>query len=369
MENLARNAGPNLMQTGPVSWPLRVDVLARLILAILATFTSIGIALLSGWQRGGDVTEKIACIALGMVAVFGVHLLPALTRGKPLAVRAMGTGLCAASIVVVLYGQAEFFLLAEQHAGMRRMATTPIESLPEVQVAPPTRSLMTIAHDKEVVREALAEIDAHRCNSSCPWLQVRHDRLVAKLDTLEVEAHETKRDEDARDLQAAMADRAAQIRDSQLDDPVTERLSDATGLGEAPLDLLLALMCAGVLDFTGSFCWYLMLGTSGTDVVVGATPVAPLPEAGSHAAVTASSEPIATPNEIMTGATGDRLTQLMHDVAAGRVRPTVDAIRMHFNCSQKAANQLRRQFHALSEALQPAVPGLRIAIQADGSKN
>jgi hypothetical protein len=354
MENVVRNTGPDLMPAGPVSWSLHVDVLARLMLAILATFTSIGIALLSGWQRGGDLTEKIACIALGMVAVFAVHLLPALTRGKSLAVRAMATGLCAASVVVVLYGQAEFFLLAGQHAGMRRMATTPIQSLPGVPVATSTRSLMIIAHDEEAVREALAVIAAHRCDSGCPWWQVRHDRLLAKLDTLEAEAHEAKRDEDARDRQAAMAYRAARMRDSQLDDPVTARLSAATGLSESALDLLLALLCTGVLDFTGSFCWYLVLSASRMSVVVGTTPVAPLPETGSHAAVTASSEPVTAPDEIMTGATDDRLTQLMHDVAAGRVRPTVEAIRTHFRCSQKDANQLRRQFHTLREALQPA---------------
>ncbi|MGI0504868.1 hypothetical protein ABY44_17555 [Burkholderia sp. ZZQ-2] len=47
-----------------------------------------------------------------------------------------------------------------------------------------------------------------------------------------------------------------------------------------------------------------------------------------------------------------RLLQLVDDVANGKVRPTVDGIREHFNCAQKTASHLRRRYQALCDATQ-----------------
>ena len=136
------------MQAGGLSpaWRhLRADTLACLALALLATLTSVGIAVFSGWQRGSGLSEKIVYISLGVVAVFGGHLLPALARGKALAGRSGATALCLA---VVLYGQADFFLFAQQHAGARRAtAVPPALPLPATAVEA-TRNLTAIAQDQ-----------------------------------------------------------------------------------------------------------------------------------------------------------------------------------------------------------------------------
>lgn len=330
------------------------NMAALLMLAILATATSLGIAVLSGWQRGSTLNEQVASVALTVVAVLGAHLLPALGRGRPRIVRHAAVALCMASCMVVLYGQAEFFLLAQQHAGTRRADAIGQTAFPSIPTALATNRLTSIAQDEEKVRDALAGIEARRCDRNCPSLHWRHDLLSAKLNTLMTEAGEVRREEDEHDRQVMLADRAARMRDSLRDDPVTARLSAVTGLDAENLNLLLALVCAAVLDVTGSFSWYLAFEPGRVSAVVEADSVASQGESSRGAPVEASPELVANIVGIASDVADDRLTQLMHDVAAGKVRPTVEAIRTHFRCSQKDANQLRRQFHVLREALQPA---------------
>jgi hypothetical protein len=330
---------------------------ACLALAFLTTLTSVGIAVMSGWQRGGDFAEKIVCIALGVVVVFGAHLLPAFARGQSAVVRVGATALCMSSFVVVLYGQAEFFLFAQQHAGSRRVDTAGQPSLARIPAAPSTNSLTTIAQEEEQVRDAMASIGVHRCDHGCSWLHMRYELLSAKLNTLMTEAGEMKRQQDEHDRQVMLADRAAQIRDSLRDDPVTARLSAVTGVDAAKLNLLLALVCAAVLDLTGSFGWYLAFEPSRASAVVKADSVASLEDSSRDEPASSRPEPVVDTNGVVTETTVDRQAQLVHDVAAGKLRPTVEGIRAHFRCSQKEAIQLRRRFHALREALQLAAQG------------
>lgn len=345
----------------PVTQPItslptwrRANMAASLMLAILATATSLGISVLSGWQRGGTLNEQVASVALAVVAVLGAHLLPALGRGMPRIVHRAAVVLCMASCMVVLYGQVEFFLLAQRHAGSRRADATGQPASPPILAMPATNRLTSIAQEEETIRDAMAGIEARRCDRNCPSLHWRHELLSAKLSTLTTEADEVKRQEGEHDRQVMLADRAARMRDSLRNDPATARLSAVTGLDAENLNLLLALVCAAVLDFTGSFSWYLAFEPGRISAVAETGSVVSQGEPSRDEPVHASPELVADTGGIATEATDDRLTQLMHDVAAGKVRPTVEAIRTHFRCSQKDANQLRRQFHALREALQPA---------------
>ncbi|HDR9076382.1 TPA: hypothetical protein QDA97_005203 [Burkholderia vietnamiensis] len=357
----SRDIGQTAMQAdGPAPVPShpRVDKLVCLALALLATVTSIGIAVLSGWQRGSGLAEKIVCIALGVMAVFGLHLLPALARGKALALRGVARALCVASFAVVLYGQAEFFLFAQQHAGTRRAAAVPPAALLPGTAVTATRNLTAIAQDQETVRDDLAKINARRCDTGCAWLHMRHDVLAAKLDSLTTEAREARRQEDERDRLAMMADRADRLRDSLRDDPVTARLSVVMGVDQAKLDLLLALFCACVLDGLGSLCWYLIAARSRADAVADIESVAMTDDTSRLELAPVIEEPIRATDRHATDDADERLAQLVRAVAAGELRPTVDGIRQYFRCSQKDAIRLRRQYQAL-----------RVAIQADGSKN
>lgn len=323
-----------------------------LLLALLATLTSLAIAALSGLERGGALPEQIGNIALAVAAVLAAHLLPALCRTRPLAVRSAATCMWAVSIVVVLYGQMTFFLLAQQHAGdLRAKAVSETPPILPVVVSP-TRSLTAISQDQQKVRTQLAANNARRCDGDCPTQRMRREVLTAKLDALTTEADEVKRHQAKDDRQAALADRATRLRDSLHDDPVTARLSAVTGLDEQKLNLLLALVCAGVLDCMGSLCWWLAFDSSRTAVTPGMTGVV-LPDDPSRRdlvppepdATTDADVPVANDSDV-------QLAQLVRGVSAGKLRPTVDGIRTYFRCGQTTANQLRREYHALRLALQ-----------------
>lgn len=45
-------------------------------LAIAATGTAITLSVLSGWQRGGSIPERLVWVAIGIVLVASAHLLP-----------------------------------------------------------------------------------------------------------------------------------------------------------------------------------------------------------------------------------------------------------------------------------------------------
>lgn len=310
-------------------------------LALLATLTSLSIAAVSGWQRGGALAEQLGNVAFTVAAVLSVHLLPALSRAKPLAVRCGAACMWVVSLVVVFYGQMTFFLLAQQHAGDQRAQAMP--SIPVVAL--PMRSLTAIGQDQEKVRTLLATNDARQCDRDCRTQRMRHDVLSAKLDALTTEADEVKRYRGQDDRQAALAD-------SLHEDPVTARLSPLIGVDEQKLNLLLSLVCAGVLDCMGSLCWWLVFDSSRKAVT---TEVAGVVTQGNGSRVVPTNSdlgPTADAEAAVADEFDGRLIQLVRDVAAGELTPTVDGIRKHLRCAQKKANELHREFHALRLALQ-----------------
>lgn len=315
-------------------------VLLSLGLALLTMLTSLGIAAMSGWQRGGALPEQLGNVALAVAAVLSAHLLPALCRAKPLAVRCGAACMWVVSLVVVFYGQMAFFLLAQQHAGDQRAKSMPSNPAPAL----PMRSLTEIGQDQEKVRTLLVANDTRRCDRDCKAQRMRHEILTAKLDALLTEADEVKR-------QQAQDDRRTALADSLQRDPVTARLSGLTGLDEQKLNLLLALVCAGVLDCMGSLCWWLAFDGSRTDVTPGVTGVVPQHDVSRRAQLNPP-EPIGDADVATAGDVDSRLVQLARDVAAGKLIPTVDGIRKHLRCAQKKANELHREFHALRLALQ-----------------
>lgn len=309
-------------------------------LALLTMLTSLGIAAVSGWQRGGALPEQLGNVALAVAAVLSAHLLPALCRAKPLAVRCGAACMWAVSLVVVFYGQMTFFLLAQQHAGDQRAQSMP--STPALAL--PMRSLTVIGQDQEKVRTLLVANDTRHCDHDCKTQRMRHEILTAKLDALSTEANEVKR-------QQAQDDRRTALADSLRGDPVTARLSVLTGLDEQKLNLLLALVCAGVLDCMGSLCWWLAFDGSRTDVTPGVTGVVPQHDVSRRAQLNPTPEPIGDADVATADGIDSRLVQLARDVAAGKLIPTVDGIRKHLRCAQKKANELHREFHALRLAM------------------
>ncbi|WP_423380290.1 hypothetical protein [Burkholderia sp. LMG 32019] len=358
-------------------------------LATLATVTALSLSILAGWQRGGTFPERLIWIATGTVLVTSAHLLPALIRDAPIVVRGMGSLLWGACLVTACYGHAVFFAFAQQHAGEQRATTVQVDSAPS-----PSRNLSAVMAERSAVTAQLATANARYCVGNCATLEGRRVTLAAKVDALNAEADDIRR-------QQVTADRVTAQRDALLADPVTARLAALLGTTTARVDLLTGLAFAAVLEGVACMLWSVALRsplpkplpvvtgvassavtvtpavteptvTTVTDTpnvtepavttvtdAVGMTQPVVMPVTASHEDETVSRNSV-TPSHDRT-TTGhaprddpttplptvdpidDHLSRLVQDVAAGLVRPTVADIRRHLGCSQARAAELRRQ--------------------------
>ena len=318
-------------------------------LAVVATATSLSVAAYSGWERGDTYVERATYTALSVVIASGVHLLPALSQQRPLAVRIALSLVCMAGLAVTLCGQAEFFTLAQQHAGARRADTVPaVASHAPAEIAS-SRSLAAIAADQASARKALAVIDNDEsCHGHCKDLRARRAVLIATLEELNTEANEAKRREVAEDRQAVLDDHAMQLRDELREDPVVMRLAALTGLATSRVGLLFSLVCAGVLDGIGVVAWYLVFAvrrTGDCDSVMSNAPDDIAALTGVTACAVAESTNRALPSNA-DRLLDTRLTQLARAVAGGQVETTVASIRKYLGCAQATASKLRRELLA-----------------------
>ncbi|WP_244914636.1 hypothetical protein [Pandoraea apista] len=275
-------------------------------------------SVLAGWQRGGWLSERLVWVAIGVVLVASAHLLPALCRSAPLAVRGIGALLWLCCMAAASFGHATFFLLSQSHAGDVRVASAPVvTSLVH-------RSLTAVMEDRASVTGQLVQANARRCIGDCTVLRGRRAGLTARLEALDAEAGEVRRYQ-------AIEDKAETRRDAVHRDPVTARLATILGITDATLDLLVGLVFAAVLEGMACLLWWMALSpgkrVSVTEnlSVVTTDPFAP--------------EPLPVVPEPET-----EITKLVRDIQAGIVTPTVSGIRQHLRCSQAKAAALRRQF-------------------------
>ncbi|WP_321933553.1 hypothetical protein [Burkholderia cenocepacia] len=347
------------------------------VLAVGATTTALCLSVLAGWQRGGTLPERLIWIAIGIVLVTSAHLLPALIREMPIAIRDVGSVLWGACLLAACFGHAVFFTLAQQHAGELRAA--PVQT---TSVSEPARSLTAIMAERVTVTAQLAVAQARNCIGNCTTLRSRRVMLAARLDALNAEADDVRR-------QRAAVDRVTAQRDALLVDPVTSRLAALLGITAMRVDLLSGLMFAAVLEGVACLLWTVALRSPGTEaessatgvtspavatvtmtgdvtapVVAAVTDATDLGEPGvtqviaSHAGKTVSRKDVTARHETTPGRhaphdgpitsfptarTDDHLSQLVRDVTAGLVRPTVADIRRHLGCSQARAAELRRR--------------------------
>lgn len=292
-----------------------------LLLAIAATGTSVCMSVLAGWQRGGWLSERLVWIATGVVLVAGAHLLPALCRSVPSAIRLVSGLLWWACMAATAYGHGVFFLFAQQHAGAVRQASLPVASVPV------HRALPTVMGERANVVASLAAANARQCVGNCHTLQIRRTSLTARLDALDAEAAQVRRYQ-------AIEDRNVAHRDSARDDPVTTRLAAVIGTTQASVALLAGLTFAAVLECVACLLWWLAL-----------MPTEHKPQIADRRKAT----PLVTrPAPTYVSETESEVTKLKRDIEAGIVNPTVASIRQHLGCSQAKAAALRKQVIQLS---------------------
>lgn len=346
-----------------------------LALATLATTTALSLSILAGWQRGGTLLERLIWIAIGVVLVTSAHLLPALIRDSPTLVRGVGSVLWGACLLTACYGHAVFFAFAQQHAGEQRASTVQVIAVPSS-----ARSLTGVMAERAVVTAQLASANARYCVGNCATLETRRATLAARLDALNAEADDVRR-------QQAATDRVTVQHDALLVDPVTARLAALLRTTTARVDLLTGLAFAAVLEGVACLLWSIALRSplpkplpvvtgdvspavtvtrAVTEPVIAAvadatdmTQPAVMPVTASHNNETVSRNSVTSSHDRttrshaprddpivplpVTAPIDDHLSRLVRDVAAGLVRPTVADIRRHLGCSQARAAELRRQ--------------------------
>ncbi|MDF3081471.1 hypothetical protein [Burkholderia sola] len=343
-------------------------------LAFGATATALCLSILAGWQRGGSFLERFVWVAIGVVLIASAHLLPALLRDTPFVVRCIGSVLWGTCLATACYGHVTFFVTAQQHAGEQRAAVVAVP-------APlPSRSLTVVMAERASISAQLATANARYCVGHCATLDARRTTLGARLDALNTEADELRR-------QQAATDRVTVQRDALRVDPVTSRLAALLSTTATKVDLLTGLAFAAVLEGVACLLWTvalrsplpkpLLVVTDVSPSAVTATPavtpptVAPVTEAAdmtqpvvmpvtashddetvsrnsvtpSHDRTSGGHTPRDAPTTSLQATTpiDDHLSRLLRDVASGLVRPTVADIRRHFGCSQSRAAELRRQ--------------------------
>jgi hypothetical protein len=296
-----------------------------LALAVAATATAVCMSVLAGWQRGGWLSERLVWVAVSVVLIAGAHLLPALCRSAPLAVRGIGTLLWLGCMAAASWGHATFFLLSQLHAGEVRVSAMSGASVPA------HRALTAVMAERASVAAGLAVVDAQRCIRNCPTLRVRRTSLAARLNALDAEAADVRRYQVIEDSNAAR-------RDSVRDDPVTARLAALRGVTDARLELFTGLAFAALLEGMACLLWWIALLPQ---------EISPITDGRELASVVTADVPVVTTADVpVIPAVTDpvtEVTRLRRDIEAGLVHPTVASIRKHLGCSQSRAAALRKQ--------------------------
>ncbi|CAB3790946.1 hypothetical protein [Paraburkholderia fynbosensis] len=332
-----------------------------LVLAVVATTTTLSLSVLAGWQRGGLLQERLAWVAIGLVLVTSAHLLPALLRESSFLVRVTGSALWGACLMTACIGHTVFFVTSQQHAGDLRVL-----AVPTVPVQTSGRSLTNVMAERAVATAQLATVNARYCTGICTTLEARRTSLAARVDALNAEADDIRR-------QHATDDRVTARRDALRADPVTSRLAALLGVSASRIDLLFGSLFAAVLEGVACLLWAVALRPSSLPVAMGArtpevatvrgsfdttpptitsvanashpavTPVTVSHPDGTHSRETLATSPPPSASDLID----NHLKQLVRDIANGLVRPTVADIRRHLGCSQAKAVALRRQIGPL----------------------
>lgn len=295
-----------------------------LALAVAATGTAVCMSVLAGWQRGGWLSERLVWVAVSVVLVAGAHLLPALCRSAPLAVRAIGTLLWLGCMAAASWGHATFFLLSQSHAGEVRMSAVSIASVPA------HRSLTAVMAERASVAAGLAVADARHCVRDCPTLRVRRTSLAARLDALDAEAADVHRYQ-------VIEDHNALHRDAARDDAVTARMAALQDVTDTRLDLYVSLAFAALTESTACLMWWIAQLPQGMSPVTDHRSPVPAVTIDVSDVTTADTPPVPVMTEPET-----EVMKLRRDIEAGLLRPTVASIRQHLGCSQAKAAALRK---------------------------
>jgi len=301
-----------------------------MLLALLATTISLMLSVLTGWQLGQSVNERLAMVAFGVLAVLGAHLLLALCRPASTWVRSLACLLWLCCMAYVAYSHASFFLSSQLNAGRGRVASFD-QSLSKVE---PKRGLTAVLSDQAKIKTELAAKSQIDCSDGCFKLKVRVASLSARLDVLDAEADEVRRWQVQHDRQEA-------FKDVLRDDPVTTQSAKWLGVTIAQMGLVTSLLFSFILEGVACLCWFVTLqyrDSSVTQLVMPPVTSVTPPLMPTIVDSEYDARPLSELNIMVE--------ELVREVKAGRLSLTVNGVRNYCRCAQKKATELKRMVDA-----------------------
>lgn len=337
------------------------------VVAVLATAVSFGIAAYSSWSRGGTLVQQAMMVALAGAAVLYVHLIPMGWRVFTAPIRVAGGALWCVGIVVLMVGQVTFFIEARQDAGNQRAALVPAAEVSRRVGLLHGRSLSEIAGSRVQVVTDLARINARRCAGDCPSVAAHKAKLSAQLAALDAETVEAKRREAEEDRLVAQVEHDQALRESLRADPVASQIALLLGMTAQRLELVQAVAFAVVLEGAAIMGWLLVAAqwqrTRQRAAVVQddhkmvaqlqAGPVSPVEAVATAVepvttAVTDSvTEPVTIEADPCASAMPDDdadLEKIHAAVTAGELKRSLISIREFLKCRQDRATRLNRLY-------------------------
>lgn len=263
------------------------------VMAIFVTGTALVMSGMAGWYRGSSILDCTLLISISVAISAGSHLIPSISKSR------LAWALWGCCFIGALYSHLTFFSYTSLRAGDNR-------SQHSVQVS-------RVEQQIKAAHEAFALITARPLAIVATELAVtknwrRRNALAAELS--EAKRAAALQDEIVRLLGAA---RVTEV--TSATDPVTAGIARVTGTTEQSIAFFSALGFSVLLEFLGAFLWYQSF------------------RGQQEKPQLASNSP--TENEA--------ISRLKKGIAAGQVKPTVQAIRAFLRCSQTKAMEVRRK--------------------------
>ena len=297
--------------------------IACLSVAIVASLISAGIAILVGMHRSDVTVEIIIFSSVGCLSVFGAHLLLPLSRHRGWFLRTLGGMLWLLCTAFVGYSHTTFFVTAQDRAELRRSEQYNVDNAPSNPK--PSRELSAVLSEIAATRDTLVSLELSTCRSRCLKKQEKATALMGKIEALEAEAEEIRkwRSDSADHLAATSAQKV---------DPLNQRLSRVLGLQISTIDLVTALLFAGLLEAVACYCWFLFLTRSDAHMTHRSS------EMTAHVTTDAT---IDVTDENCSDL--DRQVALVQaEIHAGRIKCSVKSIREYLGCAQARAREVRK---------------------------
>lgn len=286
------------------------------VLALFITLTSMAMAGVASWDRGGSLPDRVLLVSLSLAIIAAVHFLPAVSK------RPVSWFLWVGCVLCAIYGHMVFFANASLRAGDVRVAHS--------------RDMAGVERQITETKAALAAINARPISVVASDLAT--ETKWRERQALRMELAEAKRAQQLRDTLLQLENNAVTTEKSAAIDPVTAQLSSVLGESAASIMLIIGLCFSFLLEMVGALIWYEVLHAE-TRKVTRVTTVT----RGVTAGVTGVTDDVTGGVTAVTGVT--EVTERVTSEVVEETDALIHAEPAHLDCAQTACSKGGLQTH------------------------